>query len=125
MEPLTIIINALIDKGGFWGVIASAIFFWNMYKESSASKKEKLVKSEIKAAKDEFKEKEEMLLKKIEDLSESINSLQEQNKKLLQELNSIELSRIDDLKELLTEYHRTASDTLKALEKFEFFLTNK
>lgn len=124
MEGITLIISALIDKGGVWGIIAAAIFFWNLHKESSIEKKETQIKKEGNSNKEKHAAKEKELNEKISELEESIKNLAIENKKLLQALADVEKDRVDDLKELLTEYHSTAFATLQALEKFEFFITN-
>ena len=62
---------------------------------------------------------------KVDDLAKTILLLQEENKKLLTTISEIEEDRVSDLKELLSEYHSTASDTLQALEKLEFFIKNQ
>jgi len=41
MDPINLIINALIERGGIWGIIATMLFFWNIQKENNISKKEK------------------------------------------------------------------------------------
>ena len=135
MDPLNLIITALIERGGIWGIIASALFFWNVHKETSLAKKENKTQDNVKIvqdaadrkereAKDYFDRKEKELREKIEDLEKTISSLQEENKKLSKDICDIEEDRVSDLKELLSEYHSTASNTLQALEKFEFFITN-
>ena len=62
------------------------------------------------------------LRSKIDELEKHIISLQEENKKLLKDIGDLEEARVDDLKDLLSEYHTTATNTLQALEKFEFFI---
>lgn len=124
MDPLNLIINALIEKGGIWGIIASALFFWNVHKETSLVKKENKTQDNIKIVQDTADRKEKELKEKIEDLERKLSSLQEENKKLSKDIYDIEKDRVSDIKELLSEYHSTASDTLQALEKFEFFITN-
>jgi len=124
MDPLNLIINALIERGGIWGIIASALFFWNVHKETSLTKKENKTQDNIKIVQDAADRKEKELREKIEDLERKLSSLQEENKKLSKDIYDIEKDRVSDIKELLSEYHSTASDTLQALEKFEFFITN-
>ena len=135
MDPVTSITKALVEKGDIWGVIALLLFFWNVHKETSLAKKENKTQDNVKIvqdaadrkekeAKDAFDRKEKELREKIEDLERTISSLQEENKKLSKDIYDIEKDRVSDLKELLSEYHSTASDTLQALEKFEFFVTN-
>ena len=68
--------------------------------------------------------KEKYLRSKIDELEKHVIALQEENKKLLKDIGEIEEARVDDLKDLLSEYHTTATNTLQALEKFEFFITN-
>jgi hypothetical protein len=129
MDPLNLIINALIDKGGIWGVIASLLFFWNIHKENNISKKEKTIDENNKQATDllrsqqeSFDRKEKHLRFKIDELEKQVIFLQEENKKLLRDNSEIEESRVEDLKDLLSQYHSTATNTLQALEKFEFFI---
>lgn len=114
MDPVLIIIKGLIEQGGIWGLIAAALFFWNVHKEQNLAKKEQ---------KKEDEKKDQQA--KIDELAKIINTLQEENKKLLKNISEIEEERVNDLKELLSEYHSTASDTLQALEKFEFFIKNQ
>jgi polyhydroxyalkanoate synthesis regulator phasin len=129
MDPLNLIISALIDKGGIWGVIASLLFFWNIHKENNISKKEKTIDENNKQATDllrsqqeSFDRKEKHLRFKIDELEKQVIFLQEENKKLLRDNSEIEESRVEDLKDLLSQYHSTATNTLQALEKFEFFI---
>ena len=131
MEPIVSIVNALIEKGDIWSAIALVLFFLNIHKEKSQNdppEKEKPKKIQIKNTDKEVLEKlenrEKELLKKIQELEKSIVFQQEEIKKLEKDLVDCEKDRIEDLKQLLSEYHSTASDTLKALEKFEFFITN-
>jgi hypothetical protein len=135
MDPLNLIINALIERGGIWGVIASALFFWNIHKETSLSKKENKTQDSIKIIqentekkekdlKEVFEKKEKDLREKIEDLEKIINNQQETINRLTRDICDLESARVEDLKELLSEYHTTASATLQALEKFEFFIKN-
>jgi len=131
MDPINLIINALIERGGIWGIIASMLFFWNIHKENNISKKEKKTEESIKETHDLLKiqqesadKKERHLRSKIDELEKHIISLQEENKKLLKDIGNLEEARVDDLKDLLSEYHTTATNTLQALEKFEFFITN-
>ena len=124
MDGITLIISALIEKGGIWGIIAAAIFFWNLHKESTTEKKESQTKKEITSNKEKHANREKELNSKIESLEDSIKNLSDENKKLLVALAEVEKDRVDDLKDLLTEYHSTAFATLQALEKFEFFITN-
>ena len=58
----------------------------------------------------------------MEELEKQVAFLQEENKKLLRDNSEIEESRVEDLKDLLSQYHSTATNTLQALEKFEFFI---
>jgi molecular chaperone GrpE (heat shock protein) len=124
MDGITLIISGLIDKGGIWGIVAAAIFFWNLHKESTTEKKDSQSKKEITTNKERHAAKEKELSVKIAELEESIKNLGAENKKLLAALAEVEKDRVDDLKALLTEYHSTAFATLQALEKFEFFITN-
>jgi hypothetical protein len=79
--PLNLIITALIERGGIWGIIASALFFWNVHKETSLAKKENKTQDNVKIvqdaadrkereAKDYFDRKEKELREKIEDLEQ-------------------------------------------------------
>lgn len=129
MDPINLIISALIDKGGIWGIIASALFFWNIHKENNFSKKEKSIEENtkqtndlLKSQQEAFDKKEKHLRYKIDELEKQIISLQEENKKLLKDNSEIEDARVEDLKDLLSQYHSTATNTLQALEKFEFFI---
>lgn len=129
MDPLNLIISALIEKGGIWGVIASLIFFWNIHKENNFSKKEKNIEENnkqttdlLRSQQEAFDKKEKHLRFKIDELEKQIIFLQEENKKILKEISELEESRVEDLKDLLSQYHSTATNTLQALEKFEFFI---
>jgi len=135
MDPLNLIISTLIEKGGIWGVIASALFFWNIHKETSLSKRENKTQDSIKTiqestekkekeSKEASEKKERELREKIEELEKIINNQQETIHRLSRDFCDLERARVEDLKELLSEYHSTASATLQALEKFEFFITN-
>lgn len=131
MDPTNLIISALIERGGIWGIIASLIFFWNIHKENNLSKKEKSIDQNtkqsadlLKSQQESFDKKEKYLRSKIDDLEKQIIILQEEHKKLLKNIGEVEEARVDDLKDLLSDYHTTATNTLQALEKFEFFITN-
>ena len=54
MDPTNLIINALIERGGIWGIIASLLFFWNIHKENNFSKKEKSIEENTKQTTDLF-----------------------------------------------------------------------
>jgi hypothetical protein len=129
MDPTNLIINALIERGGIWGIIASLLFFWNIHKENNFSKKEKSIEENtkqttdlLKSQQDGFDKKEKYLRHRVEELEKQVAFLQEENKKLLRDNSEIEESRVEDLKDLLSQYHSTATNTLQALEKFEFFI---
>lgn len=135
MDPLASIIKAMVEKGDIWGAIALLLFFWNVHKESSLAKKENKTQDTIKSIQENaekkekelreaFEKKEKELREKISDLEKISSDQQEENRKLCKDIYDIEKDRVSDLKELLSEYHSTASDTLQALEKFEFFVTN-
>jgi hypothetical protein len=124
MDSISLIVEALIDKGGIWGAIASLLFFWNVHKETSVSKKENKIKDETVSQRERYLQRERDFKSKIEELEKSILALQEENRKILKTLSETERERVDDLKDLLSSYHTTASSTLQALEKFEFFITN-
>jgi len=131
MEPVISIINALIEKGDIWSAIAVLVFFWNLHKEISIPKEGPKEKKPVKRIEDSSKKEKELREKTEKELRERIDSLeklliiqQEEAKKLNKDISDIEKERISDLKEILSEYHATASETLKALEKFEFFITN-
>lgn len=127
MDFLTIITAALIEHGGVWGVMVAALFAWNIYREKNTTE-------DVEHKKDsrEFYIKRERELRiKIENLQGTVILLQEEKRQLLN--NALELEekvlksekdRIEDLKELLSDYYSMASDTLQALRKLEFFITN-
>jgi hypothetical protein len=129
MDPTNLIINALIERGGIWGIIASLLFFWNIHKENNFSKKEKSIEENtkqttdlLKSQQEGFDKKEKYLRHRVEELEKQVAFLQEENKKLLKDNSEIEDARVEDLKDLLSQYHSTATNTLQALEKFEFFI---
>jgi biopolymer transport protein ExbB/TolQ len=125
MEPITLVISALLEKGGVWGVIAAAIISWNVFKEKKFLEKEKELKQKGLETDTKIDTVEKRYLEKI---SEMENTLQEMSKKLEminEEKNKINEERIEDLKEAMNDYYKLASDTLNALEQIKFFLANK
>ena len=64
MDPTNLIINALIERGGIWGIIASLLFFWNIHKENNFSKKEKSIEENTKQTTDLLKSQQDGFDKK-------------------------------------------------------------
>lgn len=125
MEPITLVISALLEKGGVWGVIAAAVIAWNVFKEKKFLEKEEELKQKGLETDTKIDSVEKRYLEKI---SEMETTLQEMSKKLEminEEKNKVNEERIEDLKEAMNEYYKLASDTLNALEQIKFFLANK
>lgn len=122
MEILAVIATALIQHGGLWGVAVAALFGWNIYREKSTEKR--ISSSEMREDYESYAKKEAILKEEVSELQKKIINLEEENKKLLYNIHQKENERIMDLKEMLSDYHMIASDTLQALKKFEFFIVN-
>jgi GTP1/Obg family GTP-binding protein len=104
MEAL--LITALLEKGGLFGIVAAFAFFWILYKDKQFMLKtntleDKLIKQAAQA-------------KKLE-----IDNLEN-----IKEINKVNEDRVNDLKQILAEHNKTFNDTSIALEKIQFFLEN-
>lgn len=101
----TILITALLEKGGMWGIIAALCFFWTVYRENSKS---------IPDQTDELKECQQKIVE--------LNMLLAQKTEQISHLNK---ERVDDLKELLEEYYKLVHDSNVAMEKIKIILETK
>lgn len=101
------LLKALIEDGGLWGLMAALSFFWALYVGKISRKKQDDVIGEIQKQ------------------SKKIRELEIKNAEKLEELNSCSEDRVEDLKGLLEEYHKTMNDTNVALEHIKFILDNK
>ena len=97
MEAL--LVTALLEKGGLFGIVSAFAFFWIIYKD-----KQFIIKSNTQAGR--------------------IKELEIDNLENIKELNKINEERISDLKQILSEHNKTFNDTSIALEKIQFFLEN-
>ncbi len=105
MEGL--LLKALIEDGGMWGIMAALSFFWALYVGKLSRKRQDDIIGEIQTQ------------------SKKIRELEIINNQRLEELNKISEERVDDLKVLLEDYHKTMSDTAVAIEQIKFILENK
>ena len=101
-----ILVSALLEKGGLFGIVAAFAFFWVMYKD-----KQFLLKSNT-------------LEDKLSSQAARIKELEIDNLEGIKELNKVNEERVSDLKQILSEHNKTFSDTSIALEKIQFFLEN-
>ena len=104
MEAL--LVTALLEKGGLFGIVSAFAFFWIIYKD-----KQFIIKSNT-------------LEDKLANQAGRIKELEIDNLENIKELNKINEERISDLKQILSEHNKTFNDTSIALEKIQFFLEN-
>ncbi len=131
MDVVTAIVTAMIDRGGIFGVISALLFFWNVYRERLIEAEKAKSKEDAKEESDTQSKIKKELDERADELRKITIGLQEENKRFLKDISDLEKEKLEieknrtkDLKELLSDYHITASDTLQALKKFEFFITN-
>lgn len=103
-----ILITALIEKGGMWGIIAALCFFWTVYRENLRAA------PVIPDKTDELKECQQKIIE--------LNSLLAQK---TEQISNINKERVDDLKELLEEYYKLVHDSNVAMEKIKIILETK
>lgn len=118
------VFSAIITKGGWGAIIAAIMLFWNVKRTTLFEKKEIAIKDDADTIRDMFLARETELRTKVIELEKLIITLQEDLKEAEKAIYILEKERIADLKAMLSEYHSTATDTLHALEKFEFFIIN-
>jgi len=125
MDPFAIIISGLIEKGGIWGIIAAIIFFWNIHKENKMFGKEKNINEKEKVLESKITQNQERCEKKINYLERELIQAQKELQEKTQENSHLRSERIEDLKKIIGDYHKLASDTSQTLEQIKFFLSKK
>lgn len=101
-----ILLSALLEKGGIFGIISAFAFFWIIHKDK------------------QFMIKSNTLEDKLAKQAGKIKQLQIENIENIKEINKINEDRVSDLKQILSEHNKTFNDTSIALEKIQFFLEN-
>ena len=101
------LLKALVEDGGMWGIMAALSFFWALYVGKLA------------------RDKKDDVIKQIQVQSGKIRELELQNVEHLESLNKLSEERIEDLRQILEEYHRTMSDTALAIEHIKIIMENK
>tara|TARA_Y100000034_G_scaffold115355_1_gene152421 strand:+ start:214 stop:537 length:324 start_codon:yes stop_codon:yes gene_type:complete len=101
------LLKALVEDGGMWGIMAALSFFWALYVGKIS------------------RQKQEDVIQRIERQSGKIRELELSKTEKLEEINKINEERVEDLKTLLEDYHKTMNDTAIALENIRFILENK
>lgn len=104
MEAL--LISALLEKGGIFGIVSAFAFFWIIYKDK------------------QFVIKSTDLEDKLASQAGRIRELEIENSDSIKEINKLNEDRVEDLKQILSEHNKTFNDTLISLEKIQFFLEN-
>lgn len=117
--------SAIITQGGWGAIIAAAMLFWNIKRTNLFEKKESAIKDDADVIRDMFLTRETELKEKVLEMEKAIIALQSELKEAEKTIYILEKERIADLKAMLSEYYSTATDTLHALEKFEFFIINR
>ena len=102
-----LLIKALVEDGGMWGIVAAISFFWALYVGKIARKRQDDVIAEI------------------QEQSKKIRELEIVNSQRLEELNQCAEERVSDLKVMLEDYHKTMSDINLALDHIKFIMDNK
>jgi len=122
MESETLIVQALLDQGGLLGVVGAISFVWSLFfnkqnkdNNSEISEKEKALSSKIEELKDKYEERIKIFEKDILELKKDLHHKNE-------EVSDAYVERIDDLKNLISDYHTLATDTSQTLEKIKFYL---
>ena len=98
--------KALVEDGGAWGLLAALSLFWAMYNERKA------------------KSRQDDIIEKIQKQSSKIRELEIDRASRIEEISRVNEERVDDLKQLLEDYHKTMSDTANALDKIRFIIEN-
>lgn len=119
------VFSAIITQGGWGAIIAAAMLFWNIKRTNLFEKKETAIKDDADVIRDMFLTRETELKAKVLEMEKAIIALQSELKEAEKTIYILEKERIADLKAMLSEYYSTATDTLHALEKFEFFIINR
>lgn len=119
------VFSAIITQGGWGAIIAAAMLFWNIKRTNLFEKKETAIKDDADVIRDMFLARETELKAKVLEMEKAIIALQSELKEAEKTIYILEKERIADLKAMLSEYYSTATDTLHALEKFEFFIINR
>jgi hypothetical protein len=119
------VFSAIITQGGWGAIIAAAMLFWNIKRTNLFEKKESAIKDDADVIRDMFLTRETELKEKVLEMEKAIIALQSELKEAEKTIYILEKERIADLKAMLSEYYSTATDTLHALEKFEFFIINR
>ena len=101
------LIKVLVEDGGMWGVVAAISFFWALYVGKISRKRQDSVIDEIQKQ------------------SKKIRELEIVNAQRLEELNQCAEERVEDLKVMLEDYHKTMSDINTALDHIKFIMDNK
>jgi hypothetical protein len=102
----TFLFKALVEDGGAWGLLAALSLFWAMYNERKA------------------KSRQDDIIEKIQKQSSKIRELELDRASRIEEISKVNEERVDDLKQLLEDYHKTMSDTANALDKIRFIIEN-
>lgn len=118
------VFSAIITNGGWGAIIAAAMLFWNMRSLAVFEKKEIATKSDVDTIRNMLLARETELKERVLKLDKLVLTLREELKESERNIYILEKERISELKEMLSDYHSTAVDTLHALEKFEFFIIN-
>lgn len=89
-------------------VLSLALGYYILDKRKEVDDAMRAVNAELIAAKDEYNEELQQMYEKLADL----------NKKHMEITNSISEARIEDLKELTSDYNKLASETLRTMDRF-------
>jgi len=146
MEEL--IISALIERGGVFGLLLSISFGWIVYRERQFSSKSKEAENDKKNEQvlndilskiniiyenvDDYRISNSKTLKKISEVFVYLEQFEKVNSenlfridKLSENLENVNQERVEELKEVLLNYNKTITELTITLEKIKFLLKNK
>ncbi len=138
---MDLIIEYLITRGGFMGLLLALAIMWifwretNFFKNKSSKTKQteegESLKDVIVHAK-EIKYSQQQSVTDLKELAAAIESFKEINEensdrivKLTEQLQKVNDNRVDELKEILQEYNSTMKDLNIALEQIKFILKQR
>ncbi len=146
MEEL--IVSALVDKGGVLGLLLSAAVMWIVHREKQifGSKKEDEGKSKEESLLREFNLRLDVITDSLDELRISNNKTYKKTadflaylehfekvtlenadrlNSLTEDLKDVNQERVEELKEVLSNYNKTMNELTITLEKIKFILKNK
>lgn len=129
------IIEYLIEHGGIWGVLLAFSIAWIIFRErtfaissKSSNKGSDLLNKSIK----KIETNQNFTHTKIEEISKAMEDFKEINVRqakaahaLQEKLQEVNDDRVDELKEILSDYNKTMTELSMGIEKMNLILDIK